>query len=390
MKITPANKKKVFFVFCLLQVTYWGCYASFLGYFSAFMLANGMSNTVLSLILSIYLMAAFAGSFFWGSLSDRLRTNKKTMLIQVAVCLAAGQLIYQFAHVTWLVAVLYPILGFATVPVGSNLDSWILKSFPEEPNYYGISRGVAAFGYAVIVLIMGQLVANVGYHVMPIGLAISAGATILITALLPDSPQIETSGNFRFSIKDVGGLFKNKTYVTILVLLFTIGLAIVPISNMKIVLYQSVGGDVKWVGYDAFAGCMVQVPIFLMAGKMREFKPTVRLFAAVCGCLSLLFIYAFAKIPYLIIVGSMMYFLGYSLLLPTYRELIGKSVNPNLMTTAQSLADAVIMSLAGMTGLLYSGYVIDNLGLKTLMFIGMGIFIIPVFIVIRALLRNKI
>ena len=210
------------------------------------MLANGMSNTVLSLILSIYLMAAFAGSFFWGSLSDRLRTNKKTMLIQVAVCLAAGQLIYQFAHVTWLVAVLYPVLGFATVPVGSNLDSWILKSFPEEPNYYGISRGVAAFGYAVIVLIMGQLVANVGYHVMPIGLAISAGATILITALLPDSPQIETSGNFRFSIKDVGGLFKNKTYVKILVLLFTIGLAIVPISNMKIVLYQSVGGDVKW------------------------------------------------------------------------------------------------------------------------------------------------
>ena len=67
-----------------------------------------------------------------------------------------------------------------------------------------------------------------------------------------------------------------------------------------------------------------------------------------------------------------------------------QTITDAMMTTAQSLADAVIMSLAGMTGLLYSGYVIDNLGLRTLMFIGMGIFIIPVFIVIRGLLRKKL
>ena len=52
------------------------------------------------------------------------------------------------------------------------------------------------------------------------------------------------------------------------------------------------------------------------------------------------------------------------------------------MTTAQSLLDAVFASLAGMTGLLYSGYVMDTYGVKTLVLIGMFIYLIPLTLVI--------
>jgi len=52
------------------------------------------------------------------------------------------------------------------------------------------------------------------------------------------------------------------------------------------------------------------------------------------------------------------------------------------MTTGQSLLDSVFASLAGMTGLLYSGYVIDNFGIKRLILIGLFIFIVPLVMVI--------
>ena len=387
--ITSENKKRVFILFCMLQIAYWGCFATFLSYFSAFMLANGMSNTVLSLILSIYLLAAFLGSFFWGSLSDRLGTNRITFLIQIGAGLITGLLIYRFAKVTALVAVLYPVLGFAMVPVASNLDSWILKSFPQDPDYYGVTRGMSALGFGILALIMGQLVGTVGYHIMPIGLTIFAVLAIVIAVIQPDSPKTDGLVSAKFSIKDVGGLFRIRPYLILILVLFLTGLTIVPISNLKITLYQSVGGDVKWVGYDSFIGCMIQFPIFMMAGKLKRIRPSFRLFLSLLGPAMLLIFYFIGNIPQVVIIGSVFYFLGYSILLPTYRELGASLVEPKLMTTAQSLLDAVFSSLAGMTGLLYSGYVIDNYGLKTLIALGMIIFIIPMATVTVQYLKDR-
>ena len=163
------NKKRTFILFCCLQLTYWACFASFISYFVALMLSTGMSNTTISLIQAVYLMLAFLGSFFWGGLSDKLRTNRKTFMLQIVIGAIIGVLIYQFRYIPLLVAVLYPVLGFCYVPVASNLDAWIIKSFPGDPDYYGTTRAVSALGFGVLCLIMGQLVSRVGYFLMPIG-----------------------------------------------------------------------------------------------------------------------------------------------------------------------------------------------------------------------------
>ncbi len=377
------TRKHLFPLFCALQITYWGIYASFMAYFSAFMLANGTPATLVSLILSLYLMAAFMGSFFWGMLSDKLRTNRKTFLMQIVLCLISGLLIYRFHHITVLVAILYPLLGFATVPVASNLDSWIIKTFPADSNYYGISRAVSAIGYGILALLVGQLVSRVGYQVLPVGLTIFTVLSLVIAFIQPDSPQDDSlSSSAGFSKEDMGHLVKNRSYMTLIIILFFIGITVVPVSNMKIVLYESVGGDIRWVGYDSFIGCMIQFPFFMLAGRLKKLNPSLRLVIASLGPALLLVFYYLANIPHLIIAGSVFYFAGYSILLPAYREIGASSVEPRLMTTAQSLLDAVFASLAGMTGLLYSGYVMDTYGVKTLVLIGMFIYLIPLTLVI--------
>ena len=53
--------KRHFFGFSALEITYWGFHASFIGYASAYILSRGVSNTVMSLLLSGFLLCAFIG-----------------------------------------------------------------------------------------------------------------------------------------------------------------------------------------------------------------------------------------------------------------------------------------------------------------------------------------
>ncbi len=381
------KKKRTFYLFCALQFTYWGCFAAFNAYFVALMLDAGMTSTRISLIQATYLMAAFAGSFVWGGISDKLHTNRKTFLMQMAGSLVTGLIIYFFRHITLVVALVYPVFGFCLVPMASNLDSWIIKSFPEDPDYYGTTRGVSAFGYGFLALGFGQLVARVGYFIMPIGLIVFSVLSIVIAVIEPDSPMVGVKLTERFSVKDIGTLFKNGPYVILLVTLLLTGLSFVPLSYMKLLLYQNVGGDVTWVGYESFVGCLVQTPFFIAAGKLKKIPVATRMTLALSGMAMMLVFYFIANRPWMILFGSVFYFVGYSVLLPTYREKGSGLIEGRLMTTAQSLIDAVFGSLAGMSGLFYAGYVIDTLGPKMLVTFSIFTFIIPLVIVYVQLMK---
>jgi len=383
------KKKQTFLLFCLLQLTYWACFAAFNAYFVALMLDTGMTSTRISLIQAFYLLAAFAGSFIWGSLSDKMRTNRKTFLLQLVGSVVFGLLIYTLRNIALAVAVLYPVFGFCLVPVASNLDSWIIKSFPQDPDYYGVTRGVSALGYGILCLIAGQLVSKVGYFIMPVGLAIFGVLSIVIALVQPDSPTAGISLKERFSVKDVGVLLKNRGYMMLLVMLLLTGLTFVPLSYMKLLFYQSVGGDAAWVGYEALVGCGVQFPFFLAAGKMKRVSRELRMLVAIGSMIFMLIFFFTARTPGLILAGSVFYFIGYSILLPTYREKGQTLLEGRLMTTAQSLLDAVFGSLAGMSGLFYAGYVIDSFGTHTLVIFSMITFVIPLLMVIFEFIKAR-
>lgn len=56
------NKRK-FILFSALEITYWGFHAAFVGYASAYVLSRGVSGTVMSLLLSGFLLSAVADRF---------------------------------------------------------------------------------------------------------------------------------------------------------------------------------------------------------------------------------------------------------------------------------------------------------------------------------------
>ena len=116
-------KKSYWIGFSVLEVSYWSFHASFIGFLMSYLLTKGITNTVVSIFLASYLLAAFLGSFIWGMVCDRFHTNRK---VSILCFLAAGVLMYliYFSYESILVlAVLYPLLGFVSLPHATNIDS---------------------------------------------------------------------------------------------------------------------------------------------------------------------------------------------------------------------------------------------------------------------------
>ncbi|MCM1135783.1 MAG: MFS transporter [Clostridium sp.] len=348
-----------------------------------------MSNTVLSLLMVAQMFFAFIGSVFWGQFCDRLHTNKKALLLGMGLTVALSVMCYLAAGSLWLTFIFYPLLGFNATPMASNIDAWIMRSFPEKHGCVGISRATSSVVYGVISLVCSTLMENVGYFSVVVIGVFCCIFTIIDAALLPDVFTYEkNTGGGRIK-EDISLLLKNPPFLSLLVMLFLTGLAIAPINNMKIVILQSVGGTVEHLGISSFIGCIVQVPFFLLAAKMYKIPAQARMMFAFVGQFATFIICFAAGNPWTIVFGGTLGYITYCVILTTYRDITEEVVEPKLFMTACEVTDAVYGTLAGMAALTYSGAMVDLFGVKALMLLCAVIQVIPMCFKVQAAVKFK-
>lgn len=383
--------KKEFGAFALLDALYWAFFASSVGFLTTYMLACGLSNSILSIVLAIYMFCAFLGAFFWGGLCDKLKSNKKVFIPEFAAAGVLALIIFFMASRNiWVSACLYPVLGFLLIPLGSNLDSWMLRNFNQSGETYGKARAMGSVGFAVTMLILGNLINSLGYIVQPIAIILFSVLVVLLGLWMREKrfevvmtmEAVTDSG----SLKD---LFKIKPYMFVLIILFLVGLSISPVNNLKIVFLQSVGGDVSMLGLDSFIGVMVQALFIFGSGLLKRIPVNLRLFLIPAFVLGTHLMNLFAVTPYMIIAGTVLNNVSYGIMLPTQREITEYSVPYALKNRAHSLGDAMYSSFSGMMALLYSGILIDNFGARSVALLGVIIMIIPVIMTIKRMIANE-
>lgn len=371
-----SKKTKSFLKFASLDFLFWAYFASFIGYITTYFLDCGMSSSMLSIVLAVYMMFAFGGAFFWGGLSDKKRSNKKVFIPELCLLTAVGILEFYLTRVNiWFAAVLHPLAGFLAAPLGTNLDAWMLKSFSRDAGMFGRARALGSAGFAVMMLLCGTLYNTFGFGLIPVVMGILF-VLILILALMTKENQtaevkrVKSSGN----IKD---LFRIRPYVFLVIVLFLTGLALSPINNLKIIILQSVGGDVSMLGLDSFIGVMVQALFIFISGALKRIPVKMRMLVmTVMAMLMVTFVWL-AVSPFMVILGTVMSNISYGFMLPTMREITESNVPQELKNTAHSLTDAMFGSFAGVIALLYSGTLIDLYGAKFVAFLGVIIMIVP-------------
>lgn len=370
-------------LFGLLDGLYFFWFAAVCSYMGTYLLDRGLKASRFSLLSSVFLMACFAGSFVWGSLCDRMRTNRRvfmpelagSVLIAVAIVAVAGKSLT-------LACVLYPVFGFFTMPLGSSLDSWMMREFQGDSGTYGIARGMGSVGYAVSMLITGSLISHFGYKVMVVS-ALCYGALLIGLAWkMPESgyrvQRVEGSENGAQGGKKSAQLLRIPAYLALLMVLFLSGLALSPVNNLKIVLIQNVGGDVSVYGLDSFIGVMVQAVMIWTTRYQKRIGANVRMLLMTVFIAIGIALMLAASAPAMIIAGSVCLNISFGLMLPAMREITESSVPDGLRTTAHSLGDACHGSVPGVMALIYSGLMMEALGVKSILVTSMAIITVTV------------
>ena len=143
--------------FSLLQITYWCTIGAFSGFMVSYMQTKGMTPKLIGVMLSVSTLCAFLGQLFWGSLSDKIKSNKKIFIITNILMFILHIVVFYMPSYT-LVIITFGVLGFVEIPVAANLDTWILKIYYKTPQAYGPIRACASIGFAIFTLIYGGLI----------------------------------------------------------------------------------------------------------------------------------------------------------------------------------------------------------------------------------------
>lgn len=363
--------------FALLEVSYWSFHASFLAYLSAYLISKGVSNTMVSLLLSAFLLSAFAGSLFWGSYCDRRQTNRKPFFISAAATAVLMFVIYFLAESHLVLAVCYPLLGFFFQPQGANADAWLLAACRRDQRIFGRIRSMPSLAYAFVCAFVGQIIKRFGYQAM-----LFSGSFFLILVFVSVSmlPDIKTEGAQkagRISRENLARLFKSRPYRLLVIVLFFVGLAVAPFNNLKIVVYESVGGNVSHIGLDSFVGALTQVPFIAMAGLTQRLPLRGRYLAMSAFPMIMLLMARFALSPSMLIAGNFFYNIGYGFLLPTMRNVTETYVDKDVRNLGHNLTDTVFNSFSGVVSLIYAGAITDMFGVGTMLSVCLATALVP-------------
>lgn len=385
-------KKSVGVRFGFLAAAYWSIMATYAGFMIPYGLDRGYKQSIVSVMCAGYMICTFAGQFYWGSVCDRKRTNKKVFILGIVLAEAAQLGMFFFNNIVCF-GILYALFGFLMGPMGSILDTWMLRSIRYDMKVYGVARGSGSGLYAIMTLITGFLIEHVGYITMPILSSLFVVFTIVIAFTSEDAAIAGEEGgkSGSISIKDILSIMKIPAYVVLLVVVFLIGVANSPINSLKIVVLESVGGNVSTLGLDTFWGCTLQFILFLMAGYLARIPAKYRLMISASAMFVAMGIDFKATAPWMIIVGTLFMNVQYGFLMPALRETILHMVDAKYQTTANGLADAFYGSMSGAISLMYAGALAQSYGVKTMVGLSVVISAFPVIILLvqEHVLRQK-
>lgn len=365
-----------------LEALYWSICSAYGGFMITFGLSRGYAQSIVSIMCAGYMISVFAGQFFWGSLCDKTRSNKKVFILGVIVAELLQLGMYFFTPIG-VFGVLYAGYGFFMGPMATIVDTWLIKSVHYDMKVYGVARGSGSAAYAVMTLGMGYLIENVGFVVMPVVSSACVVLTILL-ALFSEDAEFDESAvkNGSISTKDILSILKVPAYVVLLIVVFLIGMANSPVNSLKIVLIENVGGSVSTLGWDTFWGCTLQFILFEMAGMFAAIPAKYRLWITAFAMFGSMVLYYVAAAPWVIIAGTLVSNIHYGFLMPALRETILHTVDAKYQTTANGLADAFYGSMSGALSMLYAGAIAEVFGAKQMVLLSVCISVIPVVILL--------
>ena len=356
----------------LMQAFYW--FAWSFGQYQTVYLQNSEMHASSSYIGTLNAVASLVAIFamtFWGRVSDRINSIKKTFLIVLALAGvlfgAIGFLPASFKYAAAMFMIYCPIANFARGSVCTLVDNLTVRICATHRLNYGVIRSTGSFTFAVgSVLLSSLIIPAVGVKYTFLLFGVLMIPTILTVLTVPDPRVAKAPGHKKEEKKKKANpklLFKNYYYVTFII--FALIVYIPFNSEYSFITYfmAAKGINTENLGIVLAVRAMMEIPFLIFMGKLRaRFKLKYLMMVAAgfigleCFCLGM-----FANSFTSVVLLCSMFGLGNGILIGTTSNYLYKLAPDELKATAHSIFGACT-ALSGFIGNMVGGYAMELLG----------------------------
>ncbi len=247
----------------LIYIVLYGAIACFNPYLILYFQQKGLSYTQIGIAFAVMWTTGVITQPIWGYVTDKYSSKRTTLLIMSVV---SSVLIFNFIFAGsffYIILSIFLIASFqnSIIPVADAYTYEIINH--HKSIQYGRIRLMGSFGFAVVALILGQVIKIYGIN---ISYFIYFAVMLVGTALIYSVNFRSKSSQHKISIKDGIELLKDNRFSVFLFSVFFANIALGTNGSYITILIQKTGGDVSKLGLLWFIMAMSELP-FLFFGR---------------------------------------------------------------------------------------------------------------------------
>lgn len=357
---------------------YWMLCCSMIGYASVFLLDKGFTNTTIGTVLAISNILAVFGQPAVASYMDKTSKLSLRMLISlILVVIIALSLVLCFLTGASMVMVVLTIVAFTLMLTLQPFINSLTFAFEKNGIHinFGLARGIGSVAYAVMSLILGNLVAAFSPELLPffyVGLSLCA-LFFVYTFFLPGHKDeiVHQEKETEHDQLSMGQFIKKyKTFMLLLVAAVLLFFDHSVINNFFIQVVNHINGNSADMGNAIFLAAVLELPTMALFTKFQQKIgcKNMMLISAVFFSVKHVLTY-FAVNMFMIYVAQVMQMLAYAVFIPASVYYVSQLVEEHDMNKGQALVTGA-MTLASVFASLAGGVLLDALGVSKVLMIG--------------------
>lgn len=377
------------------QFLYFSMFAAMIAFVSVFLLHKGFDNATIGTVLSITGLASIGVQTFLANYIDEHEELQlqNVLLVLILIVIICSVLLFFVSNRFLILALIITIFSIAQAMLTFvNSLAFIYEKFGIKINY-GLARGMGSLAYAVMTMVIGQVVEATTPDLLPFFYTVFAILLFISirSYFLPEDQQVvveEVEEPLAEQLASDKSMFsfivKYKKLMFLMIGVIFLFFAHTLINNFLIQIITPIGGNSALMGRAVFVSAIVELPAMMNFNNIAKKVSIGRLLkiSAIFFLGKHLLTY-FATNMFMIYVAQFLQIGAFALATPAFVEYINSIVSVQDLVKGQSLLTTA-MAASSVFASFLGGRLLDSIGVSQTLFLGVITTVIGVVIVFLA------
>lgn len=260
--------KKANLLYIALQVALWGIYGVLYSYANRYLLSQGLSSTIIGILLALSTAVAFVLQPVLTAVIDNKKLNLKGVLLMLSFLMLLCSALLPFINQIWIVAAVYAVAYVGVVVYPAFINSMGMVAIKSGCNVnFALARGIGAFAFGVTAWGTNKLIEAFGDVAVPLFACVFCVIAIFATLAFPKGAEELTKKETASKITDFFKRNKKFTALLFAVAVIMIGHNILGNCMYQIAVFK---GDANAQGSVLMLSTLIEIPTIVFFTKLLK------------------------------------------------------------------------------------------------------------------------